>query len=112
MKQVFRAHDIAEAHFVKGLLESQGLSALVRGEALAGLAGEIPLAETWPIVWILDDGREEEARTVIKDYETGSATHAPPVSVWRCQKCGQDLEPQFTTCWACGTERPSEAPVG
>ena len=46
MKQVFQAHDVTEAHFVKGLLESHGLSALVRGEALAGLFGEVPRADT------------------------------------------------------------------
>lgn len=48
MKQVFWSHDVSEAHFVKGLLESQGLSPLVRGEALAGLAGGIPLADACP----------------------------------------------------------------
>ena len=105
MKQVFQAHDVTEAHFVKGLLESHGLDALVRGEALAGLFGEVPLTDSWPSVWIVDEAREQEAREVIKDHDAGSAKHATPVAGWKCPKCGQDLEPQFSNCWACGTER-------
>ena len=111
MKQVFWSPDVTEAHFIKGLLESQGLSALVRGEALAGLAGGIPLADACSSVWILDDDREEQARAVIKDYDTGYAAQTVPVAGWRCAKCGQELEPQFTGCWACGTERPPDAPA-
>jgi hypothetical protein len=111
VKRVFQAHDVTEAHFVKGLLESHGLSALVRGEALAGLFGEVPRADTWPSVWVLDDAREEEARAIIKDYDTSIAKDATPVAGWKCPTCGQDLEPQFTSCWACGMERPPEAPA-
>jgi hypothetical protein len=106
VKQVFWSHDVTEAHFVKGLLESQGLSALVRGEALAGLAGGIPLADACPSVWILDDDREEQARAVIKDYDTASAMQTAHNAGWQCPNCGQELEPQFSGCWACGAERP------
>ena len=24
---------------------------------------------------------------------------------WRCSSCGEELEPQFTECWRCGTAR-------
>ena len=79
MKQVFQAHDVIEAHLIKGLLESQGLTALVRGEAVAGLAGEV--------------------------HASGPAKSVAAGAGWRCPKCAQDIEPQFTACWACGTER-------
>lgn len=105
MKQVFLAHDVTEAHLVKGLLESHGLSALVRGEALAGIAGEVPFVDVWPTVWVLDDDREAEARAVIEEYERGPAPD-PSRGRWRCPKCGQPLEPQFTACWACAGTPP------
>ncbi len=105
MKQVFQAHDVTEAHLVKGLLESRGLTALVRGEAVAGLAGEVPFVDVWPTVWVMEDDRDEEARAVINEHAGGSAKPLAAGAGWLCPKCGQDQEPQFTACWACGAER-------
>lgn len=110
MKQIFQAHDVTEAHLVKGLLESHGLSAVVRGEALSGVAGEVPFVDVWPTVWVLDDGREGEARAVVKEYERGPAQPVALGVGWLCPKCGQDLDPQFTACWACGEDRLPEEP--
>ena len=42
MKQVFVAQHPAEAHFVKGLLEADGIRAEVQGESLFGVRGEAP----------------------------------------------------------------------
>jgi hypothetical protein len=71
MKQVFVARDPVEAHLVKGLLESNGINAEVRGEALWGTRGETPLAaETLPSVWVLDDGQVPEALRVVAKYSS------------------------------------------
>jgi len=104
VKQVFTAHDVTEAHFVRGLLESHGLDVSVRGEDLWVTRGELPFVETWPAVWALDDSHEAEARRVIQEYESGRAERIERRTGWRCPRCAQDLEPQFTTCWSCGTE--------
>ena len=42
MKQVFVAQHHAEAHFVKGLLEADGIRAEVQGESLFSVRGEAP----------------------------------------------------------------------
>jgi hypothetical protein len=69
MKQVFVAKNPAEAHLVKGLLESRGVGAEVRGEALWGTRGETPLTpETLPTVWVLDDKQAPEALRIVKEY--------------------------------------------
>ena len=34
------------------------------------------------------------------------ATAAPTGAHWTCAKCGERLEPQFTTCWKCGAPGP------
>lgn len=111
MKQVFAARDGTEAHFVKGLLESHGLTVTVRGEDLWGTRGEVPFVDAWPTVWVIDDEREAEAREVVRQYEATVEGPTTEGTAWRCPKCGQDLEPQFTTCWSCGTERPPEGPA-
>lgn len=103
MKQVFVARDITEAHFIRGLLESQGLSVMVRGEHLQALAGDVPFPDAYPSVWILDDDFEARARSIVTEYEANVRVKSE--RHWRCQLCGEDLEEQFTTCWACGTER-------
>jgi hypothetical protein len=108
VKQVFTARDVTEAHFVRGLLESHGLIVTVRGEKLWGVRGEVPFVDAWPTVWVLDDGREGQARAVVQQYEAGRAMPSASVSAWRCAKCSQELEPQFTACWNCGTERSCE----
>lgn len=105
MKQVFTARDITEAHFVRGLLESHGLTVTVRGEDLWGTRGEVPFTDAWPTVWVLDDAREAEARQVVRQYESGRADAGPRGVAWRCPKCEQQMEPQFTSCWHCGAER-------
>jgi len=112
MKLVFTARDIPEAHFVRGLLESHGLSAAVRGEDLWGIRGQVPFTETWPTVWVLDDACEREAREVVREYDLGRTDAGPRGVTWRCRKCGEPLDPQFTSCWRCGAERPPGASTG
>jgi len=70
MKQVFAAKTPTEAHFVSGLLEAEGIPAEVHGEWLWGVMGEIPFTpDTWPSVWILNDGQFEQASAFVSEYE-------------------------------------------
>lgn len=103
MKKVFVARDVTEAHFVRGLIESQDIQVTVLGENASGSSGEVPFVDAWPTVWVLDDECEEAARVIVQEYEAGGGggTGAP----WRCLECGQDLEAQFSACWSCGAER-------
>lgn len=106
MKQVFVAQHPIEAHFVRGLLQAEGIPAEVRGEALWGARGEAPVTpDTAPSVWILDDGDEDCALTLIANYEGGDGAVGASAQDWRCPQCGELLEGQFTACWKCGTTR-------
>ncbi len=105
MIQVFIAQHPFEAHFVKGLLEANGIEAEVRGEALFGALGELPITlDSLPSVWIVDDGQQRKALAVIATFEGGdpSAGSEP----WTCSGCGERLDAQFTACWRCGADRP------
>ena len=106
MRQVFVARDLTEAHLIRGLLESHGVSVTVRGEDLQGLNGEVPFPYACPSVWILDDGLEAKARRIIKEH--GCGLQVETGRYWRCERCGEELEEQFTTCWACGAQRPGD----
>ena len=107
MKQVFVAQHPTEAHLVKGLLESQGIAAEVRGEALFGARGEAPVTPaTLPSVWVLNETEGDAALKVLRDFRRASAGTTTAGQPWVCPKCGETLELQFTTCWQCGTNRP------
>jgi hypothetical protein len=70
MIKVFVAHDPLEAHFVKSLLELEGIAAEVQGESLFGLRPGVGIAsDTLPSVWIVEDLRVDKSRQVIADYE-------------------------------------------
>lgn len=99
------ADNATDAHFVRGLLESCGLDVVVLGEYLAGMSGKVGIVEAWPTVWVLDDSAEAEARRILTEYESNRARPTAASLAWRCAKCGQQLEPQFTSCWACGADR-------
>ncbi len=111
MKKVYTARDPMEAHFVRGLLEQQGIRAIVLGELLGLGRGELPFVEeTLPSVWVddMDDARatilvREHARHEAQGLET-SPSHAS----WTCGNCGQRVEGQFSDCWSCEAPRPQE----
>jgi hypothetical protein len=66
--------------------------------ALVGLAVGIICI----VLWAANRKKLEEF-----DKSSGSndATPTAARSPWKCPKCGEQLEPQFTTCWKCGTPR-------
>ncbi len=39
------------------------------------------------------------------DKSSGSGAEKTVGSPWKCPKCGEQLEPQFTTCCKCGAAR-------
>jgi hypothetical protein len=104
MKQVHVAKHAPEAHIVKGLLESNGIAAVIRGEFLTGGWGELPVDVC--SVWIEDDSQYERAHSVLLQFLNGDAAREHHGNAWRCHHCGEQLEGQFTKCWNCGAIRP------
>lgn len=104
MKQVHTAKHAAEAHLVKGFLESHGIEASVRGEYLTSGWGELPVDLC--SVWIADDAQFERADALLVAFLKGTFARQFSGERWTCPKCGEILEGQFTACWNCGTTRP------
>jgi hypothetical protein len=101
--KVFVAQNPTEAHFLKGLLESNGIATEVR-EALFGASGEVPVFEAFPELWVVDDHQVSEALKVLQN-RSSKGDETP----WRCAHCGETIEPQFAACWSCNAERPTLA---
>jgi hypothetical protein len=108
MMKVYGARDLAEAQFVKGLLEAEQISAVVQSGPLQALLGEIPVTpESLPSVWI-NEADVERARPILQEFEKGGPAAVSPQPSWTCPKCGEVLEGQFSQCWNCGTARPEQ----
>ena len=106
MKRLHAARHAAEAHLIRGYLESHGITAIVRGEFLTGGIGELPADIC--AVWLYDDSLLERADQLVREFLRGTAA-ARAGAPWQCVQCGETLEGQFTACWNCGTARVEQA---
>lgn len=103
MKRVFSSPDLIQAAQLKAVLEREGVPCLIRNDILGGLAPEVPFTETFPEVWIENDGDLAKAETIKADWRQHAAGTGR--ETWVCPKCGERLEAQFSSCWSCGTGR-------
>ncbi len=109
MMRVFEAQHHAEAHFVAGLLQTAGILAEVRGESLfTTVEGGSVIPGLRPSVWILEDRQQEQAIGVLAAYTTGEGIPSYSDGPWTCPRCGEIHDPQFASCWNCGTENNRE----
>src|ERR1044071_8935568 len=108
MKRVYTAKDpLMEGH-LRNVLASYGIRSVTRNFDLSIAAGELPPIECWPELWVIEDDKAGDARTILRK------TLAPLESVkkpWRCSRCKEEIEGQFTDCWNCGEPRLRERPA-
>jgi len=107
MIKVFEAQHIPEAHLVCSLLQSEGISAEIKGENLSSIIGTgIDVPGVLPTVWISDPAKSEQARTLVSKFLKGDSfsTSAP---TWECAQCNEIHESQFASCWKCGASKPN-----
>ncbi len=95
MKRVFRAPSLLQVAHHRNLLLVAGIESELRNQYLAGAMGELPMLETWPQL----DADEVRALRVLRE-----AAAPARGSAWVCEVCGERSEPQFTSCWRCGTD--------
>ena len=106
MRRVYVSDNRVIVGHARQVLENHAIPCIVRNDFLGGGAGELPVNETWPEVWVVDDRDFDRARVLIGAIvDTTKASDAP----WRCASCGEQIEGQFTDCWACGASRPGSA---
>ena len=106
MKLIHTAKHPTEAHLIRGMLEAEGVRALVKGDQLYGAYGELPVL---PTVWIFDPAADTEANRLVGEFLRGTPAQRHRHERWTCTGCGETLEGQFTDCWNCGEPRPASA---
>jgi len=103
MKCVHQTSDRTRAQLLRGALESEGIAAIVQGEHLTALHGEIPTGASAEYrVCIVDDEQLPRAGHLAKQWlaENIPGSSAP----WVCAGCGERHEAHFESCWKCGAD--------
>lgn len=112
MHKLYEAQHHADAHMLAALLQSRGIAAEVRGEALfTTVRGASAIPGMCPAVWIPDPRQLESAQELLRQYLSGpvvSTAEGP----WECPSCHERHEPQFGACWKCSTARPQDPEAG
>jgi hypothetical protein len=97
MKRVFRAASLIQVAHARNVLLTAGIQSELRNQYLAGALGDLPMLETWPQLYVEDADETAALRALAR------AATVPTGSPWICEGCGELLEPQFTSCWRCGS---------
>jgi len=90
---------LPEAHLLRDLLDHAGIESYVFNENAQSGAGQLPVTETYPEVWIAEERDLVRAKSVVDQYET-KVTQATSES--QCTKCGELNPAVFELCWNCG----------
>jgi hypothetical protein len=102
MRCVYRTANRTTAQLLRGALEVEGIPAIVEGEHLGAIRGEVPVGASAEYrVSILDDEQLPRASMLAEQWlaARADAVAAPP---WTCRGCGERHEPHFASCWRCG----------
>ena len=103
MRKVYTSDNGAIIGHLRQVLENHTIPCIVRNDFLLGGAGELPVNETWPEIWVIDDGDFDRAHALVDAIVATAHASQPP---WHCASCGEQMEGQFTDCWRCGASRP------
>ncbi|GAB2780851.1 DUF2007 domain-containing protein [Halomonas shantousis] len=99
--RVFRHSNTLLVSHVRNVLTSADIPCKLRNMVLGGGAGELPLGECEPEVWVAvrDVSR---AQSLVRQALEGPGDTRPD---WSCRTCGETLEDVFAACWRCSTPR-------
>ena len=100
MKRVLQAPNLALATLWADMLVGAGIPASVQRAFACGIAGEIPLDQSLPEVWVSQDSDHAGATSLLQDL------HRQPHRVWACPACQEIIDGPFEQCWNCGGLMP------
>lgn len=100
MKRLTSAPNLALATLWADLLNHAGVSTTVQRQYASSIAGEVPVDQTLPELWVDDDGQLEHARALLHELRH------PPRRRWCCPNCREQIDGPFEQCWNCGTTMP------
>ena len=102
MKKVFVSQSLVEVESLKEILEQAGILNTIKNQMTSMLAGEVPFAEVFPELWVIDDADYGRAKQLLDDWGNAGLHE---VSEWACSGCGETHSSEFTSCWNCGKDK-------
>ena len=102
MKKVYSSPNFTLSSLFRNILEENGIACVMKNEHISNLGGEVPTNECWPEVWVVND---EDYGKAVEIINANSAPGNSPSENWKCPRCGENIEGQFTQCWKCGAEK-------
>jgi hypothetical protein len=101
MRKVYESTDPIQVAQLRALLEANHITCMVRNDFLMGAAGELPVLECWPELWVIENFQFDKARALVDAFAQTQRNGTP----WTCPDCTEHIEPAFSQCWNCGHER-------
>lgn len=102
MKKIFVSQSLVEVESLKEILEQAGILNTIKNQTTSMLAGEVPFAEVFPELWVIDDADYDRAKQLLDDWGN-AGLHT--MSEWTCSGCGEKHGGEFTSCWNCGKDK-------
>ena len=97
MKKLFTHENRIIVFNLKNVLQAEGIDTVVVNEFAAGGAGDLATFDTWPELWVEDDGKFDQAEAIIQDILDSCASND-----WVCRTCLEQNDASFQFCWNCG----------
>ena len=101
MKRLLQAPNLALATLWADMLSDAGVAATVQRAYASGIAGEIPMDQSLPEVWVQDAAQHAQGLALLDTWQ-----HTPHTR-WACAACGELVEGPFEQCWNCCAMRPA-----
>lgn len=100
MKKLTSSESLVTINHYKNVLDSEGVASVIKNAILGGIAGEMPLDQVWPELWVVNDLDYDRAKQLIDVNIADESPNDP----WKCKKCGEENEGQFAACWNCSSK--------
>ena len=101
--KLYKAANVNEAYFIKGLLSEPGIKIQLLGEGLSVAIGGLPL-EVIEVDILVSKYQFNEAKKIIFDYEKELKSEYKNKN-WKCLSCKNNNPDTFDICWNCGNDR-------
>jgi hypothetical protein len=100
MKMVYTHENRFFVNNAKNIIDTAGISTLLKNEYAAGAAGDLAPFDAWLELWVLDDSDYTQAFELIEKAFNSNCQNS-----WICLHCQEKNEPAFEICWSCQEER-------
>ncbi len=101
MKLVFTHQNPMIVGNARGLLEAAGIEVSLRNEYAQGGVGELPVFDSWPELWLVNDEDLARAEALLQKVRVPADGED-----WSCPRCGETNADSFEICWHCGGAQP------